>query len=137
MVLAAYTLGLRRIPATVPPLQTVALTTFTGTPGLIAVGLLEVVGVNWLRISATCVGRRAYSSLLSLIVAYLIWNTSVQKVGSSRTAIYMCLTPLIAAGVAWLTLGERLVPLQGAGCGVHCDRGADDEKSVNGETGKA
>jgi drug/metabolite transporter (DMT)-like permease len=99
----------------VPPLQTVALTTFTGTPGLIAVGLFEVFGVDWLRIPARAWGALAYSSLLSLIVAYLIWNTSVQKVGSSRTAIYMCLTPLIAAGVAWLTLGERLVPLQGAG----------------------
>ncbi len=112
---AIYTLGLRRIPATVPPLQTVALTTFTGTPGLIGAGLFEIVAVDWLRIPASTWGALAYSSVLSLIVAYLIWNTSVQKVGSSRTAIYMCLTPLVAALVAWLTLDEQLVPLQGAG----------------------
>ncbi len=112
---AVYTLGLRRIPATVPPLQTVALTTFTGTPGLIGIGLFEIFAVDWLRIPAPAWGALAYSSVLSLIVAYLIWNTSVQKVGSSRTAIYMCLTPLVAALVAWLTLDEQLVPLQGAG----------------------
>jgi drug/metabolite transporter (DMT)-like permease len=112
---AVYTLGLRRIPATVPPLQTVALTTFTGTPGLIGAGLFEIFAVDWLRVPASAWGALAYSSVLSLIVAYLIWNTSVQKVGSSRTAIYMCLTPLVAALVAWLTLGEQLVPLQGAG----------------------
>ncbi len=112
---AIYTLGLRRIPPTVPPLQTTALTTFTGTPGLIAIGAGEMLAVDWLRVPAPAWGGLAYSSVLSLIVAYLIWNTSVQRVGSSRTAIYMCVTPLVAAVVAWLTLGERLVPLQGAG----------------------
>jgi drug/metabolite transporter (DMT)-like permease len=115
---AVYTVGLRRIPATVSPLETTALTTFTGTPGLVAIGLFQVFGVNWLRVPASAWGALAYSSVLSLIVAYLIWNTSVQKVGSSRTAIYMCLTPLVAALVAWATLGERLVPLQGAGAAL-------------------
>jgi drug/metabolite transporter (DMT)-like permease len=112
---AVYTLGLRRIPPTVSALETTALTTFTGTPGLVVAGLFQVFAVDWLRVPAEAWGALAYSSLLSLIVAYLIWNTSVQRVGSSRTAIYMCLTPLIAALVAWVTLGERLVPMQGAG----------------------
>lgn len=112
---AVYTLGLRRIPDTVSPLETTALTTFTGTPGLIAIGLVDVFAVNWLRVPAGAWWALAYSSVLSLIVAYGIWNASVRKVGSSRTAIYMCLTPLVAALVAWATLGEKLVLLQGVG----------------------
>jgi drug/metabolite transporter (DMT)-like permease len=112
---AVYTLGLRRIPDTVAPLETTALTTFTGTPGLIAIGLVDVFTVNWVRLPAGAWGALVYSSVLSLIVAYGIWNASVRKVGSSRTAIYMCLTPLVAAVVAWATLGEKLVVLQGAG----------------------
>jgi len=112
---AIYTLGLRRIPDTVSPLETTALTTFTGTPGLIAIGLVDVFAVDWLRVPTGVWGALAYSSVLSLIVAYGIWNASVRKVGSSRTAIYMCLTPLVAALVAWATLGEKLVMLQGAG----------------------
>jgi len=112
---AIYTLGLRRIPDTVSPLETTALTTFTGTPGLVAIGLAEAFAVDWLRVPAGAWGALAYSSVLSLIVAYGIWNASVRKVGSSRTAIYMCLTPLVAALVAWGTLGERLVAMQGAG----------------------
>jgi drug/metabolite transporter (DMT)-like permease len=112
---AVYTLGLRRIPDTVSPLETTALTTFTGTPGLIAIGLVDVFAVDWLRVPAGGWWALAYSSVLSLIVAYGIWNASVRKVGSSRTAIYMCLTPLVAALVAWATLGEKLVILQGAG----------------------
>jgi len=112
---ALYTVELRRLPPTMPPLQTTALTTFTGTPGLVAAGAMELVALDWKRVPAPAWGALAYSSVLSLIVAYMIWNASVQKVGSSRTAIYMCVTPLVAAIVAWLALGERLVPLQGAG----------------------
>jgi len=110
-----YTLGLRRIPATVPPLQTTALTTLTGMPGLVLVGLAQIVSVKWTQVPAPAWEALAYSSVFSLVLAYFIWNASVQRVGGTRTAIYMCLTPLVAALVAWATLGERLVPMQGAG----------------------
>jgi drug/metabolite transporter (DMT)-like permease len=48
-------------------------------------------------------------------VAYILWNRSVQAVGGTRTAIYMCLTPLVAVVAAWLLLGEHAQPLQGIG----------------------
>ena len=50
-------------------------------------------------------------------MAYLIWNRSVQVVGPSRTAIYMCLTPLVAVLAAAVLLGERPRPLQAVGAG--------------------
>jgi drug/metabolite transporter (DMT)-like permease len=53
--------------------------------------------------------------VLSLLVAYLLWNRSVKAIGGTRTAIYMCLTPLVAVFGAWLLLGERPHPLQGIG----------------------
>ena len=112
---SVYTLGLRRIPSTVPPLQITALTTLTGTPGLLLAGLVPILGVDWIHVPAPAWAALAYSAALSLVLAYFIWNASVQRVGGARTAIYMCLTPLVAAITAWATLGERLVPLQGAG----------------------
>ncbi len=115
---SVYTLGLRRIPETMPPLTTTALTTFTGTPGLVLAGLVQIVAVDWGHVPAPAWGALAYSSVLSLVLAYFIWNASVQRVGGSRTAIYMCLTPLVAALTAWATLGERLVPMQGAGAAL-------------------
>jgi drug/metabolite transporter (DMT)-like permease len=57
----------------------------------------------------------AYGALLSLVLAYLLWNRSVQLVGPSRTVVYMCLTPLIAVAGAAVMLGERPRPLQGVG----------------------
>jgi drug/metabolite transporter (DMT)-like permease len=112
---AAYTLGLRKLPDTLSPLAVTAHTTFTGTPGLLLAGLPGMLAIEWGTVPAVAWGSIAYASMLSLGVAYLLWNASVARVGSSRTAIYMCVTPVVAALVAWLVLDERLIPLQGGG----------------------
>jgi drug/metabolite transporter (DMT)-like permease len=114
-VWAAYTLGLKKLPTTISPLAVTAHTTFTGTPGLVLAGLPGMLSVDWARVPPVAWGSMAYASVLSLGVAYLIWNASVVRVGSSRTAVYMCITPMVAALVAWAVLGERLIPLQGGG----------------------
>jgi drug/metabolite transporter (DMT)-like permease len=112
---SAYTLGLRRLPRTMSPLAVTAHTTFTGTPGLVLTGLPGILTIEWAALPPVAWGSIAYASVLSLGVAYLLWNASVARVGSSRTAIYMCVTPMIAALVAWAVLGEKLIPLQGGG----------------------
>jgi drug/metabolite transporter (DMT)-like permease len=57
----------------------------------------------------------AYATLLSLVLAYILWNRSVKTVGGTRTAIYMCVTPLVAGGAAWIMLGEHGRPSQAVG----------------------
>jgi drug/metabolite transporter (DMT)-like permease len=42
------------------------------------------------------------------VVAYLIWNRGLQRLGGARTAIYSNLTPVIATLAAALFLGETL-----------------------------
>ena len=115
VVWAIYTLGLKKLPPTVSPLAVTAHTTFTGTPGLVLAGLPGMLAVDWANVPTVAWGSMAYASVLSLGVAYLIWNASVVRVGSSRTAVYMCITPIVAALVAWAVLGERPLPLQAAG----------------------
>ena len=46
------------------------------------------------------------SSLLALALAYMIWYTAVQRIGSARTAVYSNLTPIVAMIVAAIWLGE-------------------------------
>ena len=48
------------------------------------------------------------SSLLALAFAYMVWYTAIQRIGSSRTAIYSNLTPIVAMVVAALWLGEQI-----------------------------
>ena len=73
---------------------------------------------------ATAWTALAYATLLSLVLAYMLWNRSVKAVGGTRTAIYMCVTPLVAGGAAWIMLGEHARPLAGGGGGADHRGGA-------------
>ena len=112
---AGYTVGLRQVPQGVSPLRVTTITTIAGTPGLVLVGLPSVLDLDWGAVSVQAWLAVAYASILSLVVAYLLWNRSVKNIGGTRTAIYMCLTPVVAVLGAWLLLGERPHPLQGIG----------------------
>ena len=63
---------------------------------------------EWATISLTSWVLMALSSLLALAFSYMVWYTAVQKIGSSRTAIYSNLTPIVAMIVAAIWLGERI-----------------------------
>jgi drug/metabolite transporter (DMT)-like permease len=112
---AGYTVGLRRLPAGVSPLRVTTITSIAGTPGLVLAGLPGVFRLDWTAIPAGAWAGLAYATLLSLVVAYILWNRSVQTVGGTRTAIYMCVTPLVAAVAAWAMLGEQARPSQAVG----------------------
>jgi drug/metabolite transporter (DMT)-like permease len=112
---AGYTLGLRVVPPEVSPLRITAITTLAGMPGLVLAGMPEMLGMDWSAVGWQGWASLGYATVLSLLVAYLIWNRSVKVVGPSRTVIYMCLTPLIAVAAATVFLGERPMPLQAVG----------------------
>jgi drug/metabolite transporter (DMT)-like permease len=135
---AGYTVGLRRVPQGVSPLRVTTITTIAGAPGLMLVGLPSALRLDWGSVSVKAWLAVAYASILSLVVAYLLWNRSVKAIGGTRTAIYMCLTPLVAVLGAWLLLGERPHPLQGIGAlfiitGVLLTRTGGDTNSVSGK----
>ncbi len=112
---AGYTVGLRKLPAGFSPLRVTTVTTIAGMPGLVLAGLPGLLRMEWGAVPATVWGALFYATVFSLVVAYLLWNRSVQAVGGTRTAIYMCVTPLIAVGAAWVMLGEHARPLQAVG----------------------
>jgi drug/metabolite transporter (DMT)-like permease len=112
---AGYTVGLRKVPPGITPLRVTTVTTIAGTPGLVLAGVPGMVRLDWAAVELKAWAGLAYAAVLSLVVAYLLWNRSVKAVGGTRTAIYMCVTPLFAVAGAWLLLGERPHPLQGVG----------------------
>jgi drug/metabolite transporter (DMT)-like permease len=115
---AGYTLGLRTLPPTISPLRVTMVTTVAGAPVLVLAGLPAILATDWAAVAWQGWAALGYSTFLSLLVAYLIWNRSVQVVGPSRTVIYMCLTPLIAVLAAAVFLGERPRPLQAVGAAL-------------------
>jgi drug/metabolite transporter (DMT)-like permease len=112
---AGYTVGLRRAVSGISTLRVTTITTLAGTPGLVLAGIPGMLRLNWGTIRPDAWLALGYAAVLSLVVAYLLWNRSVKAVGGTRTAIYMCITPLFAVAGAWLLLGERPHPLQGLG----------------------
>ncbi|MBK9690230.1 MAG: DMT family transporter [Gemmatimonadales bacterium] len=104
----AYTLGLRRISGRVSALGVTAWTMLTGTPVLLVAGLPSLLRTEWHAVPATAWGGLVYSTLLSLVAAYLLWSRAVQQIGASRAALFTCATPLIATAIATAVLGERL-----------------------------
>ncbi|MEO7986007.1 MAG: DMT family transporter [Gemmatimonadales bacterium] len=112
---AGYTLGLRVLPPEISPLKVTMVTTVAGTPGLVLVGIPEFLHMDVGRVGLIGWSALAYATLFSLVLAYLLWNRSVQTVGASRTVIFMCLTPLVAVAGAAVMLGERPRPLQAVG----------------------
>ncbi len=112
---AAFTLGVRRLDLAMSPLAITTWTMVLGTPLLLAAGLPSLLGMQWSAISTLGWAGLAYSSVMSLVVAYLLWNASVRAIGSNRTAVYACITPLVAMASAMAILGERPSPIQLAG----------------------
>ena len=104
---AAYTLMLRHWKLPMSPLRITAWVTYTGTPGLVLLGLPGLRHTPWSAVSLAGWGGLAYSTLLSLVAAYIFWNFGVANLGASRTVVYNTMVPLVATVVAMVGLGER------------------------------
>jgi drug/metabolite transporter (DMT)-like permease len=113
-----YTLGVRSLGGGLSPLAITTWTTATGTPLLVLLGLPQLLSTEWLAVSPGAWGGLLYSAVLSVVVAYLLWNNSVRVAGSNKTAIFGCAIPMVATLVAWPVLGEVPTWLQGAGAAL-------------------
>jgi drug/metabolite transporter (DMT)-like permease len=84
--------------------------------GLLAVPALRAQ--DWGRVTALGWLGLAASALLAICLAYLVWGYAVARLGSSRTAVYANLIPVVAAATGAIFLGERLGLLQIGGAGL-------------------
>lgn len=103
---AVYTVTVRRVGAGVNALQITTITTMAGTPGLLLLGAPGLLRLDWGGISGKTWGAVVYATLLALVLCYVLYNRAIQAIGTARTAIYNCVTPLVALVIAWLTLDE-------------------------------
>lgn len=113
-----YTLGVRTLGGGLSPLAITTWTTITGTPGLLLLGMPAMLRTDWGAVGLAGWGGLAYSAVLGVVVAYLLWNNSVRVAGSNKTAIFGCAIPMVATLVAWPVLGEAPTWLQAAGAAM-------------------
>lgn len=112
---AIFTVGVRQASMGISSGQATALTHLGGTPGILLIAAPTLAsGSGWPFHRDVWIGL-LFSSLVSSLVAAVLWTRSLKALGGARTALYNCITPLFAAGFAWLLLGERPVPFQAVG----------------------
>lgn len=115
---AVYTVGGRTLVRRYGPLPVTAWTLWIATPLLVLAGLPWLGGGAVADLSGVGWAGLLYAGGLGISVAYLLWYRGVQRLGSSRTAVYSNLVPVVALAVAWLWLGEVPTPLQATGAVV-------------------
>ena len=115
---AIYTVGTRSLAHRYGATKTTALMMAFSTPALVLFSLPSLLREDWTGIRTGAWGGMVFSGLFSIALSYFIWNQGVKKLGSTRTAIYSNLTPVIAMLVAWPALGEVPTPGQLVGAVV-------------------
>ncbi len=105
---AVYTVGSRSLLERHSPLTVTGLSMAIGTVLYVPFGLADLHRLDWPAVSLASWLSLAFSAVFALFLAYLIWYTSVQRVGNVRTSVFSNLLPLLSIAIAAVWLGERV-----------------------------
>jgi O-acetylserine/cysteine efflux transporter len=115
---AAYTLAARPLLARHSPLVVTGWSMTFGALFYLPYAAPSLAAVDWTRVSTSAWAWTIASALLALNLSYVLWNTAVQRIGSSKTAIYSNLVPVFAVGSAIIWLGEEVNAAKTAGAAL-------------------
>jgi drug/metabolite transporter (DMT)-like permease len=105
---AAYSVGSVPLLRTQSPLLVTGYSMTIGAVLYTIVAVPTISSVNWSAISAYTWGLTLSSAVFALAFGYLIWYTSVQRAGTTRTAAWSNVTPVFATAIAAAWLGEAI-----------------------------
>jgi len=112
---AVYTVFSRPFLNRVSPLKWTSLTLALGTVFYLPFAAPAIVRIPWKEISFQGWTSLLYSGLFAIAVSYVIWYTSVKRIGNSKTAIYGNINVVFSVSIAYVFLAERITPLQVCG----------------------
>ena len=101
-----YTVGSKELVHIYGSMKATTIMMTSGTPFLLLICAPSLLRQDWSRVRPVAWAGLVYSGLFAIALAYLIWSVGVRKIGSTRTAIYSNITPIVALLVAWPALGE-------------------------------
>lgn len=121
---ASYAVLAAPLMLTYSPLRVTALTTGIGVLLLILLGMPAVAALPLSQVQPSGWAGLLYSAISAIVVAYIIWNSGVKKIGGARTSLYSNLIPVIGTITAAIVLGEAITLTQGGGRSRHFPRPA-------------
>lgn len=112
---AVYSVASRPLLGRYSPTVLTAWATVVGAALYVALSVPALVATDWAGVSWWSWFLMTASSVVCLVLAYVIWYTGVQRLGATRTSAYSNLTPIAAIVVGWLWLGEPMTAAQAVG----------------------
>jgi drug/metabolite transporter (DMT)-like permease len=108
---AVYTVLSKPLLVRYPPVHVAASTTIAGSLGFLLIpvvrpGTLGRIG----NLDREGWGAVLFATLLSFVVAYVLWYRGLRALPPSQAAVYIYLVPVFGLLAAWLILGEALTP---------------------------
>jgi drug/metabolite transporter (DMT)-like permease len=105
---AIYTVGARPLLNTRSPLVVTGYSMAIASLAYIPISWDALLDMSWSKVPAAAWLALVMSALLALFVAYMIWYTAVQTIGSTRTSMYSNVTPIAAMLTAAIWIGEPI-----------------------------
>ncbi len=112
---AVYTVLSRPFLNRISPLKWTSLTLALGTVFYLPFAAPAISRIPWKEITLQGWVSLFFSGLFAIAVCYVIWYTSVKRIGNSKTAIYGNINVLFSVSIAFVFLAERITPLQVCG----------------------
>lgn len=102
----------------VTSLQTTTITMIIGSTLLGICSVFEKGWGNILTLSTQSWLELIYMVVFATIIAFFLWNKGIQKIGASKSSIYMNLVPINAAWISVVLYGSKINIPQLIGIGV-------------------
>jgi drug/metabolite transporter (DMT)-like permease len=112
---ALYTVLSKPLLERVPPVKLAGLSLVIGTAFYLPFAAADMGWVPWASISAGAWASLLYSAVLAMVVSFIVYCSSVRRVGNTKTGIYSNLTPVFAVIFASFFLSERITALEAGG----------------------
>ena len=96
-------------------LRLMTVSMLLGTVSMLPFTWRAVVYQPWVHLSLKGWLGLGYSSFIAAGLGYVLWFRAIGEIGATRTMVYNYLIPVVAVGVAVLTLKEHFSPLQALG----------------------
>ncbi len=109
---AAYTVFSRPYLERISPLKWTSLTLAFGTVFYIPFAARDIIKISWSEVSLQGWSFLFYSGVFAIAISYVIWYSSVKRIGNSKTAIYGNINVVFSVLIAYIFLSERITSLQ-------------------------
>ncbi len=112
---SVYSVGLQPYTQTVSAMHISAISMLGGAIPLLVATSPALARQDWRAIGAGAWAAVLYSSIVSMVIAYMFWYRGLRVLGATRTSVYGNLHPVVAIFIAWIFLNEVPTPWQGVG----------------------